>query len=281
MDVTVGRLNAMSEMLAAQREKYLEFIRTSNQLMLKADWQSNLAKLEQMQTQHEAKLRAVEQGQQTLAQSLTHSVDTTVARLNAMNDGLVAQREKDLEYIRSSNHLILKVVVGMSGLLFLGIALLALASGRAMKKLNHTVLASPLVHAPPLLDELEDESPNARLTAGRPAQSRKLQLQRVIERLENRIAELENIGPRQLPQEAKSHDNREAREQSPLRLAEAHPTRAPSSLRSSPTGKEGAAIGFAASDVKQTGAQSKKPKLLGRMRKLLSSQPLPKTGDKK
>jgi len=76
-------------------------------------WQSQLTRLEQLQSQQTATLQSIADRQREIAQALTQSVDNTVARLDAMNAALDAQRERSLEFIRDSNRLMLKVVAGL------------------------------------------------------------------------------------------------------------------------------------------------------------------------
>src|SRR6266550_8445434 len=152
-------------------------------------WESQLTKLEQLQTQQAATLKSIEEGQQQIARAVTQGVDDTVARLDAMNEALAAQRERSLEFIRDSNHLMLKVVAGLAGLLFLGILFMALVSSRALNRLSAVVLASPWMHPLPQSRALADESAEARLltSTSPPADSREIQLQSAVQRLENHI----------------------------------------------------------------------------------------------
>ena len=60
-------------------------------------WESQLTGLEQLQAQQAATLKNIEEGQQQIARALTQSVDNTVARLDAMDEALAAQRERNLE----------------------------------------------------------------------------------------------------------------------------------------------------------------------------------------
>ncbi len=239
-------------------------------------WQSQLTKLEQLQAQQAAALKNIEDGQQQIARALTQSMDNTVARLDAMNDALEAQRERSLEFIRDSNHLMLKVVAGLAGLLFLGILFMALVSSRALNRLSAVVLASPLMHPLPQPHALADEPAEARLLTSDPAEPREIQLQNAFKRLESRIAELESLAAHPESHETGASEGRAAKDQSLPPVAEAHAARVTGSPRVALTVGEGAAIGFLPGEVEERG-EHPKPKLFRRLRMLFSPAPPPKT----
>jgi hypothetical protein len=146
------------------------------------EWQAQQAALEQLQAQQAATLQAIELSRTEIAASLSQSVDSTLARLDSLNDALVAQRESDLEFIRHSNRRVLTVVAGLMGLLLVGMLLVTLISTRAMNRLTTVLSASSVAHS-----QLNLPTPAALLT-----ESGAAQLQGAIERLERRIAQLEN-----------------------------------------------------------------------------------------
>jgi len=232
------------------------------------NWQSRFTNLEQLGAQHQVMLKTIERGQHEIALALTQSVENTLARLNAMNDVLAIQREKDLVFINDSNQLLLKVVSVLAGLLFLGILFTALVSGRAMNRLSAVVLASPLMRPLPSAHALEETLVTSVL-ASRPAESLELQLQGVVKRLENRILELENLASQQQSHEPTPHVERAAKDQSLAPVTEAHPARVTCSPRVALTVGEGAAIGFLPGEVEDTGEHPKQ-KLFRRLRRLLS-----------
>jgi hypothetical protein len=84
------------------------------------------------------------------------------------------------------------VVACLTGLLFLAMLLVTVISTRAMNRLTTALSASPFAHA-----QLNAPTPAALLT-----QSGAAQLQSAIERLERRIAELENHSSPQPHQES-------------------------------------------------------------------------------
>jgi hypothetical protein len=146
------------------------------------EWQAQQAALEQLQAQQTATLQAIELSRTEIAASLSQSVDSTLARLDSMNDALVAQREHDLQFIRNSNRRVLTVVAGLMGLLLVGMLLVTLISTRAMNRLTTVLSASSFTPS-----QLNLPTPAALLTETGAAQ-----LQSAIERLERRIAQLEN-----------------------------------------------------------------------------------------
>jgi hypothetical protein len=233
-------------------------------------WQSQLTRLEQLQAQQAATLKNIEAGQQQIARAFTQSVDNTIARLDAMNDALAAQRERSLEFIRDSNHLMLKVVAGLAGLLFLGILFMALVSSRALNRLSAMVLASPLMHPQPPPHALADEPAESRLLTSYPAGARELELQSAVRRLESRIAELENLAAHPQAHETGVAESPAGKDPSVPPVAEAHPARVTGSPRVALTVGEGAAIGFLPGEVEARG-EHPKPTLFRRLRKLLFS----------
>jgi len=160
------------------------------------EWQTQQATLQLLQTQQEAMLLAIELTRKEIATSLSRSVDSTFLRLDTMNKALVAQRENDLEFIRNSNRRVLTVVSGLTGLLFVGMLLVTLISTRAMNRLTTVLSASPFAHS-------QLNAPTPASLAGLLTESGAAQLQIAIERLERRIAELENHSTNQPSHEAK------------------------------------------------------------------------------
>ena len=155
------------------------------------EWQAQQAALGQLQTQQEATLLAIDLTRKEIATTLSQSADSTLAQLDTMSRVLVAQREHDLEFIRNSNRRVLTVVAGLMGLLFLGMLMVTLISTRAMNRLTVVLSASPFAHS----------QLNARAPTGLLTESGAAHLQSAIERLEQRIAELENPSSSQPPHE--------------------------------------------------------------------------------
>jgi len=113
-------------------------------------------------------------------------MDSTLARLDTMKEVLVAQHEHDLEFIRNSNRMVLTVVSSLTGLLFLTMLLVTVFSTRAMNRLTTALSTSsftqPQLQAPPQPELLTETGAQ--------------QLETVLERLEQRISELENHASR-------------------------------------------------------------------------------------
>ncbi len=169
------------------------------------EWQAQQAALEQLQAQQAATLQAIELGRTETASALSRSADLTLTRLGDMQQSLIAQRQQDLEFIRNSNRRVLTIVSGLVGLLFLGILLVTLVSTRAMNRLTTALSALPLAQTP-----LAAPAPAGLLT-----ESGASQLQTAIERLEQRIAGLENFSGNQPPPE-----NRETKDERGALLSE-------------------------------------------------------------
>lgn len=150
------------------------------QLLL--EWHAQQRALEQLRAQQEALLQAIDLSRKELATSLSRGMDSTFARLDTLNEVLAAQRAHDLEFIRHSNRRVLTVLACLTGLLFLAMLWVTVISTRAMNRLTAALSATPFAHLP-----LNAPTPPALLT-----QSGAAQLQNAIERLERRIAELEN-----------------------------------------------------------------------------------------
>jgi small-conductance mechanosensitive channel len=146
------------------------------------EWQAQQAALEALRAQQQAALQAIELTRREIATSLSQSVDSTLVRLDTLNEALLAQSEHDLQFIRNSNRRVLTVVAGLAGLLFVGMLLVTLISTRAMNRLTAALSASPFAHP-----QLNPPAPAALLT-----ESSSVQLLAALERLERRIAELEN-----------------------------------------------------------------------------------------
>jgi len=146
------------------------------------EWQAQQAALEQLRTQQQATLQAIELTRKEISTVFSHNMDSTLSRLDTMNEVLVAQREHDLEFIRNSNQRVLTVVSSLTGLLFLTMLLLTVFSTRAMNRLttalSNSSFAHPQLNAPP--------------QPGLLTESGAAELQSALERLEQRITELEN-----------------------------------------------------------------------------------------
>lgn len=146
------------------------------------EWHAQQAALEQLRTQQQATLQAIELTRKEITTVFSRNMDSTLSRLDTMNEVLVAQREHDLEFIRNSNQRVLTVVSSLTGLLFLTMLLLTVFSTRAMNRLttalSNSSFAHPLLNAPP--------------QPGLLTESGAAELQSALERLEQRITELEN-----------------------------------------------------------------------------------------
>jgi BMFP domain-containing protein YqiC len=154
------------------------------------EWQAQQATLEQLRAQQASTLQAIELTRREISTALSQNVGSTLARLDTMNEVLVVQREHDLEFIRNSNRRVLTVLSCLASLLFLAMLLLTVLSTRAMNRLSAALSASSFAH--PQL--------NALATAGLLTESGAAQLQSTLERLEQRIAELENHSAPSSPQ---------------------------------------------------------------------------------
>ena len=161
------------------------------------EWQAQQAALELLQAQQAATLQAVELSRTETAIASAKSVELTLARLDAMHGALAAQREHDLGFIRNSNRRVLTVVSGLVGLLFLGMLLVTIVSTRAMNRLTVALSSLPFAHS----------QLNAPTPAGLLSETGAAHLQNAIERLEHRIAGLENHSGSQPPPE--SHETKD------------------------------------------------------------------------
>lgn len=146
------------------------------------EWHAQQAALEQLRTQQQATLQAIELTRKEITTIFSRNMDSTLSRLDTMNEVLVAQREHDLEFIRNSNQRVLTVVSCLTGLLFLTMLLVTVFSTRAMNRLTTALSTSSFAH--PQL--------NAPQETGLITENGAAQLQTTLERLEQRIAELEN-----------------------------------------------------------------------------------------
>jgi BMFP domain-containing protein YqiC len=146
------------------------------------EWHAQQSALEQLRTQQQATLQAIELTRKEMATVFSRNMDSTLARLDTMNEVLVAQREHDLEFIRNSNRRVLTVVSSLTGLLFLTMLLVTVFSTRAMNRLTIALSTSSFTH--PQL--------NAPPEASLLTESGTAQLQSALEHLEQRITELEN-----------------------------------------------------------------------------------------
>ncbi len=158
------------------------------------EWQAQQVALEQLRSQQNETLRAIEQTRTEMAAVWSRGVDSTLARLDTLNETLSAQRAQDLEFMRASNRRILAMVVGLTGLLFACMLVVALLSTRAVNRLTVVLSSSALGRLP-----LETPPPAALLT-----ESGAVQLQSALERLERRIAELENHSSHPTSHDAKA-----------------------------------------------------------------------------
>lgn len=146
------------------------------------EWQAQQAALEELRTQQQATLQAIELTRKEITTVFSRHQDSTITRLNTLNEVLLAQREHDLEFIHNANRRVLTVMSCLAGLLFLAMLLLTVISTRAMNRLTTALSASSF--APP---QLAAPAPSGLLT-----ESGAAQLQTALERLEQRIIELEN-----------------------------------------------------------------------------------------
>jgi BMFP domain-containing protein YqiC len=153
------------------------------------EWRAQQAALQQLRTQQQATLAAIELTRKEIATVFAHNMDSTLSRLDTMNEVLVAQREHDLEFIRNSNRRVLTVVSSLTGLLFLTMLLVTVFSTRAMNRLTAALSSSSFV--PPRL--------SAAPPAGLLADAGAAQLQGALERLEQRISELEHQAAQPTP----------------------------------------------------------------------------------
>jgi hypothetical protein len=182
-------------LLAPSGWSQTEFSDTFPELLLEQllwERQAQQAALEQLQAQQASALQAIELTRNEIAAAMLRNADSTLARLDTLGDVLAAQRAHDLEFIRNSNRRVLTVVACLTGLLFLAMLAVTVISTRAMNRLTTALSASPFAHS-----QLNAPSATALLT-----ESGAAQLQSAIERLERRIAELENGAVSQPPHES-------------------------------------------------------------------------------
>ncbi|MEO5804044.1 MAG: tetratricopeptide repeat protein [Verrucomicrobiota bacterium] len=156
------------------------------------DTQAILRSNLQVQEQLYVALRAIEQARQEADGSARKNLDVFAEKLKAMETSLSAQRERDLESLRSSNRLVLTAASVVAGIGLLALLCTTYFQIRAMNRMADVgALFSPSLHLDSVraLGDAHSSVP-ARLNSAEQASARLLA---TIAQLEKRIHELEPV----------------------------------------------------------------------------------------
>lgn len=236
-----------------------------------AELQAVLPSLATLRTQQQATLRAVEAIQKEAVLALDRQTALLSTQLTAVSESFARQQQEELSFLRDSHRSLLTLVAAGAGILGLVLAVLALLSARAMSRLATAVSALPAARwwrpvEPPGPGEGTDAAA-AELSQGEWLAAR---LQDALERLENRLLELEN-GAARVPGSGRPPQGVRPVGPTPGPTVEGKPRPAPEGPpRMSMTLREGAAIGFLPGAVVRSRGPRPSFNLLRPLKRLLS-----------
>ena len=144
---------------------------------------------EELQQQQQATLRAIEQTRLDAEAAAKRNSEALDTRLKQLEDSATAQRERELEALRSTNQFTLILAALFAGVGFCGILVVALFLLRTMSRRAEFGAAQPL--GAPLPQSYAGLGGETHLVAADPAQQMSARFLRTIERLEKRIHQLE------------------------------------------------------------------------------------------